>query len=250
MARLNQNGQAAVTDALFMLMIISGLCVMLFAFTANYGNNLSQHVLRQYTVDYSTDALKTILYSSTPHLSGETLADTNEVDFLLAAVKEDYAENDAITGDVPVTLKNNIQMVMAPVADQFDYFFVIVTPDNMEYIYMFLYKSNFQCFDRDDPRNALPSCENAIGRDLIIKPGPEAHTLYFCDDIDRDKISNLIFLAGESSQSNAPLLLLKWVGGDVKMRTYSAQASLVMWPATLIPQAVIDDLGCTKAPQA
>ena len=126
---------------------------------------------------------------------------------------------------------------------------MIVTPDDMQYIYMFLYKSEFQCFDRNAPTAPVP-CEDAIGLDLIIRPAPEAHKLYFCDNADRDKISELIFKAGESSQSNAPLLLLKWVGGDVKMRTYSAQASLVMWPATLIPQSMINDLGCTEVPQA
>ena len=95
---------------------------MLFFYASNYGLTLQERVSNQYWKEYATGALETILYTSTPRVAGQSLEETSEVDYLLAAVKEDFAENGKIeeTADV---LKQNIKGIMQPVAPGFDYMF-------------------------------------------------------------------------------------------------------------------------------
>jgi hypothetical protein len=249
---LDQRGQAAVTDALFMLLIISGLSVMLFVFSATYGQDISNHILRQYSVDYTTDALKTLLYSSTPRFPGEPLnprlpGAAEEVDYLLAVVKEDYADSLTLNDETKFVLMKNVEKIMQPVSDQFDYLFLITTQAPIDYIYILLYKTEFICLKDGQ----AVSCE-AEERDVVIvppQPPNPSHKFYYCKPSSPQVISNLIFAVGDSSQSNSPMLLLR-SSEQYGLGVVNAQASLLVWPATLIPSSFMrpTDLNCVEAP--
>lgn len=249
---MNQAGQAAVTDALFMLSIIAGLSVMLFVFSSTYGQDISAHILRQYSVDYTTDALKTLLYSSTPRIPGEQLNPNlpdaaKEVDYLLAVVKEDYADSLSLGADSKKVLRDNVEKIMRPVSDQFDYLFVILKPAPIEFVYVLLYRTEFECKVNGQP----VSCEEGI-RDLeITYPDPVAgpsHQFYFCSPNNPQAVASLVYAVGDSSQSNSHLLLLKSSerGG---LGIDQAQASLIVWPATIISSQLmgVDGLNCSPA---
>lgn len=228
---LNKKGQAAVTDALFMLLIISGLCVMLFAFSSAYGQNISAHILRQYSVEYATDALKSILYSSTPRDPEISFEQAEEVDYLMAVVKEDYAnfvgEKFELGIETKKLLKNNIEKVMRPLSDQFDYLFIIVTPDR-EYVYVLLYKSEFLCQKRvNGVLTDLYSCVEGE-REIYVVSADPAHKFYLCDNVNPGNLADFLFTVGESAQASSPLLLPHIPSIE------KAQASLIIWPATLI----------------
>ena len=244
-----------MTDALFMLLIISGLSVMLFTFSATYGQDISNHLLRQYSVDYTTDALKTLLYSSSPRFPDQPLnpqlpGSAIEVDYLLAVVKEDYADSLAFDGQTKYVLLKNIEKIMQPVSDQFDYLFIIARQAPVEYAYVLLYRSEFVCL-KDGQE--FP-CGEAARRVEITYPSPPrpSHKFYYCQPSRPQQISDLVFLVGDSSQSNSSLLLLRTSDDQTTLAPVQAQASLIVWPATYLPPSLTgpDGLNCTEAPSS
>lgn len=132
---MNQKGQAAVTDTIYFLLIVTGLCVFMFSFANSYGAAASSEIGRQYYLDYSSSALKTILYSSTPRDITQTLSydpvsdDAVELDHLSAFIKEDYADDSQLKDDTQISVANTIRNIMRPVADSFDYLFYISVPE-------------------------------------------------------------------------------------------------------------------------
>ena len=236
---------------MFMLSIISGLSVMLFVFSSTYGQDISAHVLRQYSVDYTTDALKTLLYSSTPRFPGENLNPNLpdaaiEVDYLLAVVKEDYADSVELSQDTKIVLKDNIEKIMRPVSDQFDYLFVILRTAPVEHLYVLLYRTEFVC--KKD--GVEIDCEEGVRDIEVTYPESGAsHQFYFCSPNNPQALANLVYAVGDSSQSNSHLLLLK-TSETYGLETTQAQASLIVWPATLIKAEMMGEngLNCTPAP--
>src|SRR3989344_3312120 len=109
MDALKENrGQAAVTDALYFLLIVTSISVFLFSFSNGYGNTVSAQIVQNYNSDFATDALKTILI-----------------------------------------LAQDINSIMAPLGDNFDYIFYLSVPRDQEdvrqkFIFIFFHKTNFE----------------------------------------------------------------------------------------------------------
>ncbi|MDP6670836.1 MAG: hypothetical protein QGI60_03400, partial [archaeon] len=70
---VNEKGQAAVTDAIYFLMIVSGLSTLLFFFSVNYGASVEEQLGLEYLSEYAVSAQKTLLYSSITRVPGLTL---------------------------------------------------------------------------------------------------------------------------------------------------------------------------------
>jgi len=149
----NEKGQAALADALFFLAIVSGLATLLFIFSNGYGLSVMEATAREYRADFATSAMKTILYSSTPRDPAVPLDKSTEVDYLLAAVKEDYADDKKIDESLAV-LRDNIAGIMEPFADTFDYLFYLYLPDKKEFPVLILYLSKWTArnIPGEDPR--------------------------------------------------------------------------------------------------
>jgi len=132
---MNCKGQAAVTDTIYFLLIVTGLCVFMFSFANNYGAIVGSEVGRQYYIDYSSSALKTILYVSTPRDITQTLSydpgldEDVEIDHLSAFIKEDYADDSTLEKNTQITVANTVRNIMRPIADSFDYLFYISVPE-------------------------------------------------------------------------------------------------------------------------
>ncbi len=120
-------GQAAITDAVFFLLIVSGLAVFLFSFNATYGNSVSERFSAKYSEDVAIDSIKTILYSSVSR-SNKSLYSSDEdlfVDSFLALMKEDYTEDKELNDSTKLILANNIMKVLAPLAPAKDFMFLM-----------------------------------------------------------------------------------------------------------------------------
>ena len=150
MDALKENrGQAAVTDALYFLLIVTSISVFLFSFSNGYGNTVSAQIAQNYNSDFATDALKTILYSSTPRNPDSSiygLSSEVEIDQLLAYVKEDYADKRYLTEKTMLILAQDINSIMAPLGDNFDYIFYLSVPRDQEdvrqkFIFIFFHKT-------------------------------------------------------------------------------------------------------------
>lgn len=222
----NSRGQAALTDALYFLMIVSIISTMLFFYASNYGLTLQQRVSNQYWQEYTTGALETILYSSTPRIAGTSLESTAEVDYLLAAVKEDFAEDGEIdeTGEI---LKQNIFGIMQPVSGSFDYLFYFYLFDEKKFPFVMLYTKE------------APAIEDG----KIVKHGDAK--IYFCQPKSLDDLQKIAEKVGASSSSNARVQFIEITGNNVPEYP-PAEASLSMWIPTPLEEGFIKELNCEQ----
>ena len=144
---MNQKGQAAVTDALYFLMIVTFLSIFLFGFANSYGNSVKQQINDELNVTFATNALKTILYSSTTRDPGASINDPDaEIDYLAAILKEDFADDQELSEPTRKVLGKTISRILSPIEDNLDYIFIITTAGNeaeKKIVFMYVHTTNF-----------------------------------------------------------------------------------------------------------
>lgn len=203
-------------------MIVSALSTFLFFFSANYGGAVEQRIVSQYRREYTTSALETILYSSTPRIAGQTLDEALEIDYLLAAVKEDYAD-DAEIDETEEVLTQNILGIMQPLAGNFDYMFYLYLSDVREFAFVLIYTREAPDIDngRVTPGNAL---------------------VYFCKPETLNDLELLVEEIGSSSQSDTRIQLIE-LDESGNAGYPIARANLTLWIPTPIDDK-ISSLNC------
>ncbi|MBU0662599.1 hypothetical protein KKH30_03155 [Candidatus Micrarchaeota archaeon] len=213
---IDARGQAAVTDAMYFLAIVTALCVFLFMFSTGYGSSASDQMARQHYAEYTTSALKTVLYSSTARVAGESIYDDKtEKDHLLAYIKEEYAESGALNKEVRNVLYGNIAAIMAPVSDQFDYIFYIVQDE--KFIYVLMHVS-----DLGAKKDGKISADAVLHRDYYCGFSSPNNSLV-------GKIGALKSGVGDTYQSSSKIKLPLNSGGA--SANLGADATLLMWAA-------------------
>ena len=229
----DRKGQAAVTDALFFLVIITGLSAFLYFVANGYGSTVTSQLSRQFSMDYATAALKTILYSSTPRDPSQSLYDPDaEIDHLLAFVKEDYADDQEI--DVPTqrVLYESVRNILAPIADSYDYIFYIaksnVPSTDSPYVYILMHFSKATVEGGSREAKFIPG--SPPHEDLLCNfPAPTTGTR----PLKAEMLSRLINTIGDSPQSQGKLILMEQAPGE-DPRQVSAFSELILWQATLL----------------
>ncbi len=215
---LGRRGQAALTDSLYFLMIAGILSVWLFYSGATYGLAIEAQGLEQYLQEYSRSSLETILYSSTPREPGISLDEATEIDYLLAAVKEDYAD-DASLNETKTVLLQQIKSVMQPMRPSFDYVFYIYLSDRQEFVVTLLYISEIEEAD---------GVFKLTGKDLVLSCLPEK----------KSDLSNLLSSVGQVSPSSSTMRLAKLEGNEQKR--LPAEIGLAMWNATYVDLSALN----------
>ncbi len=239
---LNRKGQASVTDAMYFLIIISGLATLMFFYTANYGSLVTTQTVKQYNTEFATSALKTILYSSTAR-DNLSLNESEEIDYLLAVLKEDYAiiekNGSRLKDSTKTSLKNNIETVMSPFQRNFDYLYYIYSLKKSEederlleeFVIIFLY-SGLSVEDEDSP-----------GGRNILRIGS------FCtsnESLDSIRV-NFVRHVGEVSRAPELSVFLPDYTDPKNPRNVRALSSLLMWPSTDIKEALqASNLNCPE----
>jgi hypothetical protein len=129
---INEKGQAALIDSLFFIVIVAAICTGLFYFAINYGSSPDVLINSFYSSDFAMDALKVITYvnvmrdGSPISPSGNyTTATFPEYDYLLALLKEDYAETSTIGVQSKKAIANTVYSALKPFDDSLDYVFYI-----------------------------------------------------------------------------------------------------------------------------
>ncbi len=233
MAFLNEKGQAALTDSLFFLVVVSGLCTFLFFFVSNYGQLLDQQLLREYRQEYASSALKTIMYSSVPRLESSSLSGASEIDYLLAFVKEDYAD-DGLIDESRGRLKDAISQSMAPFNQNSDYIFYIYFPSETEKFGYFLLKLSSRTIDRSKPTDRNVSISNSSMNYFLCKPATLS-----------DVTNKLLTKVGDVSQSNARAKFIRVDADGQEISSSVVQITLAIWVPTELPQ-ITSQLNCTS----
>ncbi len=231
-----QKGQAAITDALFTLLIISSLCLMLYSFAATYGSDIMTHFLRQYAVDYATDSLRTFLYCSAARQPDLNLNEDGAIpDHTLVLLKEAYFEMKvAQNGEFDInrvkTFISTLETIMQPIADQFDYMLIFTsTPEEGVYNnYLAIIRSaEFTCY-KDKSKTVEIDC-TAEDRNVTIEP--IGYKFLVCKDISDASLRNFMLYVGDSATATSPVLL-PISKNDIGF----GYITLIIWPSTLLDE--------------
>ena len=239
----SQQGQAAVTDALYLLLIVTTLAVFLFVFSIRFGSGISNVVSRQYSIDFTSSALKSLLYASVPR--DATYYDSPnpsqfpaEFDYLLAIAKQDYFVDRALSDNTKQLIRYNIRGIMKPISSNADFFLYWYTPVDGKTVMGFLYAtefpsgSGFECGSTANSR--FFSNEQLLGARRVE---------YFCDPEDYSAVQSLIQSVGEATQSSAGLRMIQ-SRGKSDTETIASKIDLISWTATCVPKSVLDQLNC------
>ncbi len=215
---LNKKGQASLTDAMYFLIVISGLSTLMFVYTADYGIQISNQLDKQYKAEYATSALKTILNSSVSRDNNPNFKDSEEVDYLLALLKEDYGVDGKLEKETKKIIAKKIQSVMLPLQPTFDYVFYIYDNDVSEFVLIVLFGGEHVGLQSKSVLNS--NLGNGLTKRSLRLCTAKVHS-----DIESD------FLTKIGSVSRAPLLsiVLPSVSDSSNVVAFS---SLIMWPAT------------------
>ena len=224
----NKKGQAAVTDPLYFLVIVTGLCVFLIGFANQYGITIAERTARQYTTDYCSSALKTVLYSSINRAEGGLTAD-DEVDYLLVYLKEQHAKDPS--ADLPPAVQkkiaDNIKQAMGPFGGAYDYLFYLrkgsTAAGSDDYIYTFIHVTT----SRGDGGTADLVCNDSTGG----------------QGVSDDRVDALIASVGTVSRATTNVIVLEAVP---TLMHKEGEAVLVMWPAVVTqPPFSASEWGCS-----
>ncbi|MEM4262039.1 MAG: hypothetical protein QXZ13_03865 [Candidatus Diapherotrites archaeon] len=230
----NEKAQASVTDAIYFLLVVTFLSIFLFGFAGNYGKNVKEQIDNEFETTFAANALKTILYSSTPRDPQKSLFDEKtEVDYLLAIIKEDYADDQELGEEERKVIAKTIKLIMAPIQDTKDYAFILFVPPEsgrqQKIIYFFIHLTNFKKEEAKDPKgNVIP------GRFMnYYVEDTKTHVDYFCGigttdftELNR-KIKRLLNNVSPVSQASAVIRMID----NRSQATFPAQAELYLWDA-------------------
>ncbi len=235
-----ERGQAAVTDALFLLLIVGVLSASLFGFSSSYGESVSRYLSNQYRTDFAVSALKTMLYTSVPRDPSQSLADAVETDYLMAAVKEDFADDSSLSGETMLMLRNSSRIAMKPVSTGFDYSFVFQkTTGSTDPFFIYLYSSNIEF-----PGGAVCGGKGFEQRQAVLGQGTPHHSEYFCIAEDSDVFQAFLESLGSVSMAQGIMRLSELERSGFRgQRQVLAKASLFMWTATCLESRVFHALG-------
>lgn len=237
---LMQAGQAAITDALYFLTIVAALCIFLFIFATQYGNSVDSSINDRYLEEFEASALKTILYSSTPRHIGQDLT-AREIDYLLSAVKEDFADDQALD-ETQMRLLKDINAIMRSKSDSFDYIFYIYStefPTN-RFPYFLYYKSEWE--------------ESKLPRGYkFVSVTPKGHRFFFCHPERLSQIDNMLLgVAGiPPTRNRIKLMRIEQLSSPdavgYETKAFTSEAFLKMWPSTQVDAAAFLQLKCCEA---
>jgi hypothetical protein len=223
-----QRGQAAITDALFFLIIVMSVATFLFLFSTNFGLGLGKIVTERFALDYATSALKTLQYESTPRLIhiDQSLDDAKEVDYLMAMIKEDYASDEEI-GSFKNVLIERIVEVMKPIESSFDYLFLISVESSGEGItnfpFVFMQVTRFTV--EEQPSNAR-----------LLKVTGSQKEKFFCAPSSKHAIDNFLLRVGVRGRAFTPITFPKIVeqNGIFFVDVDRGEIELFLWSPSLI----------------
>jgi len=250
---LGSRAQAAITDSIFLLVIVASLSALMFFFItgtppsgggdiaypvgrgSGYGVSVERIALEFYGTDYATSALQTLMYSSTPRHEGETLEEAKEIDYLLAFLKEDYAndqEFDDITKDL---FLHDLNLIMASSLPVYDFVFYMHTLPGGHY--------------------ELPESVFVLLKYTDFSATPEPERVYYFCELGPGKVRHieerLLSRAGAVVKAQPVILRFPIEGADGIKGSERIFTALDMWPATELPKAEVieaaDSMNCTKA---
>lgn len=247
----SKKGQAAITDALFFLLIIVTLSVLLFRYSSTYGTRIEKASNDLYFKDYTNSVLRTIFYTSVPLDFNLDIRQARETDYLMTQIKQDfYADGKIGSTDINTlgttyndiakyNLFHTVKATMYPLKSH-DYVFYLYdqTQNNDTFFYFMIKLTNFQCTSISGPTKTM-SCS--------VNPD-EPETYYLCDpEGGYSQVRSIISKSPTIFSSSVPLSFIKYTSLASEQREFLTIATFAIWPATTdINPDDLDLLNCEE----
>ncbi|MFH0955352.1 MAG: hypothetical protein V1777_04585 [Candidatus Micrarchaeota archaeon] len=260
--KLNCKGQSSVADALAFFLISSTLALFLLGFANSYGNNFSTQAANEQFRDYASSALKVIMYTSVPRnpqctldccpaIPGNPCVSTDKVpeyDFLLAAVKEDFADDGAMDETAPI-LRDQIAAIMKPLASTSDYAFYFYSGNPLinPYPYFLWYRTV-------TPADILNHVKDTLNNSVSCSSGkPGCHIFYYCKPATKNDVDNFLFSIPNINKASSNIILAKAKGINDPPDKIESEVHFALWPSAAIieqsPGYMLGKLNCCDANQ-
>jgi hypothetical protein len=247
-----RKGQAAVTDALFFLMIIVTLAVLMFRYSSSYGERVDQSISDLYFKEYANSAMRTIFYTSIPLNYDLNYQQGQETDYLMTAIKHDYYSDQVIGAEdsdinslnlvdgagnldygdiVKFNLYHMIKSIMQPL-NNYDYVFYMYDYSE-DFIFFVLKLTNFE---EETNLSGLPRYRKIYSID-----NETPYNYYLCDPISYDYVRSTISKANKIYSSSIPMYFQHYTS-DESQTNIQVNSTFAIWPATVdISQTGSDD---------
>lgn len=214
----SKKAQAAMTDSLFFLTIIVALCVLLFKFSAVYGDRVDLAMNNLYFKEYTNSTIKTIYYTDMPLDFHKDIENSKETDYLITAIKSDYIRFNGKIGSSQVNELNSnneknlskynlfytIKALMTPLPN-YDYIFYIEERSgNYKYLFFMLKINNI-----DESNNEITT------------------EYYLCEPVGITTVRNMVQRSSQIYSSSTPLIFKTYDGREV-----DAISNLTIWAST------------------
>ncbi|MFA5746256.1 MAG: hypothetical protein WCX82_00010 [archaeon] len=255
----SKKGQAAITDALFFLLVIVTLSVLMFRYSSTYGTRINQATSDLYYKEYTNSVLKTIFYTSVPLNYSLDLNSSLETDYLMTQVKQNYYANGKIgesdinslnigTPGAPdyrdlakFNLFHTVKATMIPLSSH-DYVFYLYNDENDSFAYFMIKNTNFNPVELNSnaPRNAT-----ARG---IVNYTNSIPNYYLCNPNGYADIRDVISRSPKIFSSSVPLSFQQYteIGNNVSYPKSTVIATFAIWPATVDINSIMleEQLNC------
>jgi len=238
--RMNHKGQAALMDSIIFLTIVASITAGMFFFTINYGTQTKEQVNDFYASDFAVDSLKVITYINVLRTgddfgylaSGETV----ELDYLLALIKEDYADTKTLSPETTKALVATLSATMKPFDRAYDYSFYLVNESEKNFL--------FALFALHECTSDPSICDDATNPNKEID-----RVFYYCTPGVSDFLEKEVFpRAGKINSGYGKVTLSENIGTSTESRIYIM--GLHTWSARNISSLqdleLNVDLDCTK----
>lgn len=110
---VNKKGQAAATDALIFLGIVSVVFVMIIGYTMNYGTGILGSAKKLYMSNYEFTSLK-VFFTADYGRDGKPLASTEGMDSVAIMIKEDYGTNGTVSKTTKQAMLGILDSIFLP----------------------------------------------------------------------------------------------------------------------------------------
>lgn len=252
----SKNGQAAITDALFFLIIIVALSVLMFRYSSTYGNRIEQASSDLYYKEYTNSVLKTIFYVSAPLDFDLNLEKTKQNDYLMALVKQDYYAHGKLGFSDINNLSNNnyldiakynlfhtIKATMRPLESQ-DYLFYIFNNEDSNFLYFTIKNTNFEISNVD----STTGVDNVRGvKKYVLTENP--YHYYLCDPESYEDVRAVVSKSPKIFSSSIPLSFTYNYStfDQLGIKEDIVTSTFAMWPATVdINSELLAPLNCKE----
>lgn len=264
-----RKGQAAITDALFFLIIIVTLSVLMFRYSSTYGNRIEQASSDLYYKEYTNSVLKAIFYVSAPLDFDLNLENSKQNDYLMALIKQDfYAHGKLGISDMNDLEINNyldiakynlfhtIKATMRPLESQ-DYLFYLYRNESSKdgdypegFIYFTIKNTEFTLPDQEESTDRESKIDRARGVKRYKLAGNPYH-YYLCDPKSYEDVRSVVSKSSKIFSSSIPLTFIhnkSNFNSVIIEEDIIITSTFAMWPATvdINSELLIDKLNCKE----